>query len=205
MQAESTGQRIRRARTRQGLSQTELAQRVRVSQPTIANWEQDSHAPRMGAPERVAEILGVETSWLMNGGDKRNGHAAGSFLAMPIRQAPLFDWPDADHVFDPKRLEPRDYFAIATRCETCFALSLHDPAVNAAFPEGSIVIFDGAPQHMADGDFHLFSVDGRYMVRRWRSTPERLQPSALNGDYETIFLDRTPRSFGRAIYSIRAL
>lgn len=205
---ETVGQRIRRARIRQGLSQSELAARIRVSQPTIANWEQDSHAPRTGALDKVAETLGVETFWLMNGGQTHKNTVlnGGSFLSLPIRHAPLFDWPAAGARFDPMRQEPRDYFAISTKAENCFALTVRDPAVEAVFPEGSIAIFDAAPRQMADGDFHLFHIGGEFTIRRWRASPQRLQASPIKGNYDTIFVeDEAPHSLGRAIFNIRPL
>lgn len=205
IQSETIGQRIRRARMRQGLSQSELATRVKVSQPTIANWEQDSHAPRTATLDRVAKILGVEPFWLMNGGGGRNGHSAGSFLSLPIRHAPLFDWPAAGNGFEPTRQEPRDYFAVSTRAEDCYALTVHDPAVSSVFPEGSIAILDATPGQLADGDFHLFNIDGKYCLRRYRSSPQRLQSAAVNGDYDTVFVEETPKSFGRAIFTVRPL
>jgi len=205
MQSESVGQRIRRARVRQGLSQSELAARVRVSQPTIANWEQDSHAPRRHALERVAQILGVESYWLVNGGGQAQGAGSGSFLSLPIRNVPLLDWPPAGNGFDPGRLEPRDYFAVSARAERCFALTVHDPAVEQVFPEGCIVVFDAEPGQLADGDFHLFRIDGKYCLRRYRASPERLQAAAINGEYDTVFVDETPRSYGRAVLAVRPL
>jgi transcriptional regulator with XRE-family HTH domain len=75
MPEDSLSSRIRQARAELGLSQQELADRVRVSQPTIVHWEQGTHTPRHLALARLADALSVSRQWLLG--------AAGSGAAMP--------------------------------------------------------------------------------------------------------------------------
>jgi len=46
-----------RRRAELGLSQTELARRLGVSQPTVARWESGEHVPEIGTLVRLAETL----------------------------------------------------------------------------------------------------------------------------------------------------
>ncbi len=48
-----------RRRAELGLSQTELARRLGVSQPTVARWESGEHVPEIGTLVRLAETLGL--------------------------------------------------------------------------------------------------------------------------------------------------
>jgi len=53
----NVGQRIKAARKAMGLSQSDLADMTDVSQPTVANWEKGSHAPRHSALAKIANAL----------------------------------------------------------------------------------------------------------------------------------------------------
>lgn len=55
----SAGARIKAARLQKGLSQTELAERLGVSQPAVAHWESGAHAPRFALLPRIAAILEI--------------------------------------------------------------------------------------------------------------------------------------------------
>ncbi len=55
----SAGARIKAARLLKGLSQTELAERLGVSQPAVAHWESGAHAPRYALLPRIAAMLEI--------------------------------------------------------------------------------------------------------------------------------------------------
>ena len=65
--ARSIGERIRQARKAQGYSQSDLAHRVGVSQPAIANWESGVHDPRRLTLAKLADALGAPLDWLAAG------------------------------------------------------------------------------------------------------------------------------------------
>jgi len=50
---------LRDARKRSGMTQQELADRLRRRRPTIANWETGQHAPRVGECQEVEEALSI--------------------------------------------------------------------------------------------------------------------------------------------------
>ena len=55
----SAGARIKAARLQKGLSQTQLAQMLGVSQPAVAHWESGAHAPRFALLPRIAAMLDI--------------------------------------------------------------------------------------------------------------------------------------------------
>ena len=70
-----------------------------------------------------------------------------------------------------------------------------------AFPPGSIVVFDGADRSLTDGAYHLMKLGGRFLIRRWREEPARLEAVGDALGAGSIFPRRAPTAFGRAVMS----
>lgn len=62
------GRRLRQLREAQGMTQTELAERVGVSQSHISDVELNQRMPSMRILVKLAESLGVGVGDLFNGG-----------------------------------------------------------------------------------------------------------------------------------------
>lgn len=58
---------IKRARIERGWSQAELARRMSVTQPSVAEWESGRKAPSMKNLVRLAKLLDVGFEWLSTG------------------------------------------------------------------------------------------------------------------------------------------
>lgn len=63
-------ERIKKARQALGWSQGELARRMYVSQPSVADWESGRKAPHTKNLVRLAVLLGVSLEWLTTGRGK---------------------------------------------------------------------------------------------------------------------------------------
>ena len=61
----SLGQRVAEAREKAGLTQTELGQKIGVSQRVIANWERKPVALRAEQLAALADALGVSADYLL--------------------------------------------------------------------------------------------------------------------------------------------
>lgn len=85
------GTRLRRTRLEQGLSQSSLAEKVKVSQATISNWEKGKGAPNARERARLERILGqfdvpARSFGAASDGDSNDG-------ASPAAEGRLFgDW-----------------------------------------------------------------------------------------------------------------
>lgn len=64
--------RIREARERAGMNQSELARKLGVSPQTVQQWEKGGGMRGTGRAAEVAKALGVTVNWLMFGEDKSN-------------------------------------------------------------------------------------------------------------------------------------
>ncbi len=207
------GQRIREARIQRRWSQAHLAKAARVSQPTVANWENGSHSPREAALDRLTSALEVERIWLLEGHMNGNGNATSDtmasdmgYFATPILHIPVFVWPE--HYTAEKLVTdcaPIRHLAASVRAKAPFALDCEDPAVSRAFPIPTTIIFDQDIGVMHDGAFYLFLWEGKILVRRWRDEPERFEPAGDPGRFETFFPSETPPILGRAVMCVRCL
>ncbi|MAT40235.1 MAG: hypothetical protein CL946_11595 [Ectothiorhodospiraceae bacterium] len=65
-------ERLRRARSSNGLTQENLAKKVKVPQPTISSWENGKTRPNKKEKDLLAEIFGWKTA------NKKNDNEAGS-------------------------------------------------------------------------------------------------------------------------------
>lgn len=140
--------RIREARLARGLSQAELAERVRVSQPTVAHWEQGAHAPRQMAMVRLADALGVTPDWLT--GETRPAATGPGVLARPylertLRHAPIFSWPRdaaAWRAAVEGRAAPLDHMPLSLEGGPFVGVMAQDPDASVEFPLGCLVVLE---------------------------------------------------------------
>jgi len=70
--------RIKKARAEKGWSQAELARRMFISQPSVADWESGRKAPHTKNLARLATLLGVSVEWLATGRGEKLPASSGS-------------------------------------------------------------------------------------------------------------------------------
>ncbi len=206
------GQRIREARTRRSWSQARLAKATLVSQPTVANWENGSHSPREAALERLTIALEVQRLWLLEGHisapnamHRTQPMRDAGYFSTPILHIAVLPWPTGENQVSALGATPMRHVAAAVRAQSPFALDCDDPALSRAFPARTTIIFDREIGTLQDGEFYLFEWQGKALVRRWRSQPERLEPAGDPVRFETLFPTSMPRILGRAVLAIRTL
>lgn len=203
----SIGGRIKQARLGQGLSQAELAQAANVSQPTVANWENDSHVPRQAALDKLAGILSTSPNWIRIGDMDRldAANTSAGYLTRPIQHVPISSWPTANNVSNGQLspLPARDYMALSISAANPFALIANDPAMAAHFPVGVAIVFDVMAGALEDGKCYLFEINRDIILRRWQSTPDRLEALPNQSAVDAEFVESRPTPLARAIISLR--
>ena len=94
------GERLAKARKHAGLTQDDMAEKLRVSHSTIAKWELDKSQPRnmLRLIEQWAELTGVSPDWLIgfkkpgnSTSRRRNGDRPASRIHAPHPDYPGFD------------------------------------------------------------------------------------------------------------------
>lgn len=194
-EARSIGERIKKARKSAGLSQADLATRIGVSQPAIANWESGIHDPRRLMLAKLADILETPLDWLAAGDRsvvETDKQAAAAYLRRPVLHVPILQAKSAallalDPAADVHALA-EDYIPVTSGATYLFAMFISDPAVNKAFPPDTLVVVDYGDRRPADGDFCLALIDGAPTLRRWRDDPQRLEPFSFEQGHEIIIV-----------------
>jgi transcriptional regulator with XRE-family HTH domain len=204
------GARIREARQALGLSQVELAERVRVSQPTIAHWEQGTHTPRQLALARLADALGVSRTWLMTGPAEPIARSqelqktidGRTYLTRPMRHTPMYGWPDSvATALDclSGSAQPFDYLPISWDISAPIGFIVEGHDAPEGFERGALAVLDGSDRTLRDGGVFLVALGDRILLRRWSAAGQELV-----GRYETITVTGgTLSALGRARLSIR--
>lgn len=171
------GERIKKTRLAQGLSQVELAKASEVSQPTVANWENGSHIPRQAVLNRLSGILNISAHWLLGGDLDQNGFTQipKQYLETPVRHVPILAWPSyADAIANGVASgTTQDYLSISTSAQKPFAFLINNIKSGTEFPIGSAVIFDAAVHSPEADGYYLFAEDGSVVLRQWKSSPNQ--------------------------------
>lgn len=206
----SIGDRIRESRKQVGVSQADLARKVGVTQPAVANWESGVHDPRRLMLTKIADALRVSPDWLASGARstaEADKHPAAAYIRRPIQHTPVISFADAARLLDDPDADPHavaeDYIPVTSGAEKLFALFVDDEAVDLAFPKETLVVIDYADRRPADGAFGLFVLDGPPVIRRWRDHPPRLEPASASPAFGPIHLDKRPGIIGCVRVSIR--
>jgi len=133
----NVGKRIKAARQALGLSQSDLAGMTDVSQPTVANWEKGSHAPRHAALSKIAGALESTPAALLDAGAPGGGSAL-SQHHVPIIARPL-SAPDIDSG------AVIGYMTASCEAARPFAFIAVNDHPHLNLTRGDTLIFDRAP------------------------------------------------------------
>ena len=104
-------ERIKKARQERGWSQAELARRMSVTQPSVAEWESGRKAPNMKNLVHLARQLDVGFEWLSTGRGEMRAPPAYSVA----EAAATYEWmlPEDRQVLNLfARLQPRQRVAL---------------------------------------------------------------------------------------------
>lgn len=145
--------RIKLTRNSLGLSQAVLALKTGVSQPTVANWENGSHVPRQAVLEKISDVLGVSSSWLLTGTRNENEIPAQIYLQTPITHVPVFNWPDKPA--DLSSSAPTGFFPYSSHHQNLFGVIRPD-AQKAGY---TIIICNPEITKDLREGFYLISID----------------------------------------------
>ena len=78
------GKFIKRKRKEIGLTQTELGDKLGVSDKAISKWETGNSLPDIGILKSLSDILGISTSELLNGREDNNKDVKGNKIVIII-------------------------------------------------------------------------------------------------------------------------
>ena len=82
-------ERIKQVRRERGWSQADLARRMPVTQPSVADWESGRKVPNMKNLVRLAKLLDVGFEWLSTGRGEMRPPPPALSVSEPV---PAYEW-----------------------------------------------------------------------------------------------------------------
>lgn len=182
--AETIGQRIKACRKRAGLNQGALADRLGVTQPTVANWEAGVHDPRQLMLAKLADALGVSLGWLA-GGERseaeRDKGAGAPYMRRPIQHVPVLT-PEAAVAVARAGTDPHeaatDYVPVTYGGGRLAAVFLAEGASPEDAAPGTLFIVDYERRDPAPGETALLCTEAGLVAREWPRRGRRERPCA---------------------------
>ncbi|WP_158091217.1 LexA family protein [Thalassospira mesophila] len=184
---------IRAIRKRRGLTQEQVAELTGGTKGQISKLENGGLQLGMNWMEKLARALDVEPFELIA---SKN----------PIVRVPLIGWVSAGQLAMTREVDIND-LADCPQIEChgvderrCIALEVKGDSMNLVAPESSTIIVDVSQKEMNDGKFYVVATNGgEATFKRFRASPNRLEPVSTNPVHEIIFPQTELRVIGRVI------
>lgn len=180
------GQMVRELRTRNGLTQDELATRLDLSPAAIGAWENGRAKPRLGKIHELADLFGITVSELM--GESSHLDVVGGQSA-PVPLVATSHMGDAADDEEPDRVV-RFPLEVVERHPGCFAVRAEGGCMDKRYVSGSVLLIDPHMQPKTDDAVMARFQDGRSVVRVYMpgSSVLMLSPDSWSGVYEDIII-----------------
>lgn len=198
---------IRKFRTDADLTQAKLADLVGVTRATVTQWETGWSQPRMGAVEKLSEVLGVSMSELVDGSNIKR--VPGAITPPEPRKAylPLLGKVHAGDAQEPQVLDERISlpYEVWERHRDGYFLQVEGQCMSKIYPEGSYILIDPT-QRPVNGSIAVVSIDGAdFVMRRLYkgSSVLVLSPDSWEAGYEDIVIagdDHTVEFVGSVVW-----
>lgn len=198
---------IRKFRTDADLTQAKLADLVGVTRATVTQWETGWSQPRMGAVEKLSEVLGVSMSELVD--DSNIKRVPGAITPTEPRKAylPLLGKVHAGDAQEPQVFDERISlpYEVWERHRDGYFLQVEGQYMSKIYPEGSYILIDPM-QRPTNGSIAVVSIDGAdYVMRRLYkgSSVLVLSPDSWEAGYEDIVIagdDHTVEFVGSVVW-----
>lgn len=139
---ETIGQRIRRLRKAQGISQRELGDRLAWGNTRLSMYERDERTPKIRQLDELSKALGCTVTELING-EKSNVEEI--TFSTPFR-VPVIAWEQiAQYPAHSENTSPTEWVEIAKKLsDKAYALRVRGDAMEPIFPDGSMIVVDPA-------------------------------------------------------------
>ena len=198
---------IRKFRTDADLTQAKLADLVGVTRATVTQWETGWSQPRMGAVEKLSEVLGVSMSELVD--DSNIKRVPDAITPTEPRKAylPLLGKVHAGDAQEPQVFDERISlpYEVWERHRDGYFLQVEGQCMSKIYPEGSYILIDPM-QRPTNGSIAVVSIDGAdYVMRRLYkgSSVLVLSPDSWEAGYEDIVIagdDHTVEFVGSVVW-----
>ena len=176
---------LKKLREEHGLSQAELARRIGVGQSTVGMWENGKNKPEFSNLEKLSEIFGVPTDYLIGKNDfwgSTPESTGGVWIPVLGRVAAGVPIQAIEEIEDYEEITKE-----MARKGEYFALRVKGDSMEPRITDGDVVIV--RQQDDCDtGDTAIVIVNGEEAtVKRIKKSPEGLMLIPTNPAYEPLF------------------
>lgn len=158
-----------------------------INQNTLISHENGNRDISRKAAEKYASIFGVDAGWILYGGDP---HAQTQDIDVP-----LLSMVSAGNLRSHAAVSEHDILRRIKVGELpkgdWIALQVDGDSMDRVAPDGAIILVDRSDDRLIDGKFYIFSLaGGEATFKRYKRTPQRLQPYSTNPDHMAVPADR---------------
>ena len=218
MEVSNLGRNIKALRDKEGVTQTELADILEITQTTVSNWETGGKQPRSkDLVSRICDTFSVTKQDLYGFNDglyaKLHGltEAPAGAIAPKASNSAFLPLRGKVHAGDPQDPENLDGMvelpaSVAANHPHAYFLEVMGDCMDKVYPEGCLILVD--PDRMpADGSIAAVSIDGTdYVMRRLHkgASSMMLSPESTNPEHKDILItqgdDRTVSLVGTVVW-----
>lgn len=188
--------RLKYARSKAGFENPTAASKAfrELNVNTLISHENGNRDISRKAAERYAKAFGVEAGWILFDGEAVNN--------LDSYTVPLLSMVSAGNLREQEGVVKSDisrYLRVSDLPKgNWVAFQVDGDSMDRIAPDGSIILVDRADDRLIDGRYYIFSHEGGAATfKRYRRTPERLQPFSTNPDHTSIVVDGDLYVFGR--------
>ena len=181
------GKTLRRLRTRSGLTQQEVSDRLNVSRVAIGQWESDRTMPRKGNLEQLADLFGVTVSELMGDSGPAPMRVRPSSVMVPLVGSTHMGAAMDEETCDREVEVPA---SVVERHPQGYCVHAEGGCMDRRYPPDSVLYIDTA-REPCNGCAVLAELpDYRSVVRVYMrgGSTLMLSPDSLSGEYEDIIV-----------------
>lgn len=194
---EEAKHRLQKARAKAGYANpAEASRAVRdINQNTLTSHENGNRPISRKAAEKYAKHFGVEAGWILFG-DRADVEFPGLY------RIPVLSWVSASNLRDQPGVTAADierWVQVADLpAGDWLALGVDGDSMNRVAPDGATIIVNRADDRLVDGKYYVFQQGtGAATFKRYKRSPESMQPYSTNPDHLSIPVGDDLYVFGR--------
>lgn len=143
---ETLGIRLKQLRKDRKLTQQQLADKVGVSKTSIIYWEKDENIPKHDSLVALADTLGCNIQYLLNGSDKdKINKDCQNIKEIKTHMAPVLSWVQAGAFTNVQAVDMsqvQEWLPLPEECTNCFYLKVQGISNQPDFLEGDYILVD---------------------------------------------------------------
>ncbi len=187
-------ERLKEARIQAGFkSAKEFAEKKKLKVSTYSLHEAGTRSMSFDVIEHYAEILEINTNWLLTGIEPRS--------KFKVRKVPVIEWHEVSNfISNPKQGFHQSTLSDIDLSPLSFGLLIKNDAMEPRYPEGSIILVDcqQRPQHK---DYALIQLAAKQepIFKQLMHVDGQVFAKSINPDYPTITLNSQAKILGKVI------